>query len=57
MASAGTKACASGNRRLAGGALAWRAMKRLAMRSSSEWKLMTASRPAGLSAATLVGAG
>ncbi len=36
-----------GSRRLAGGALAWRAMNCLTMRSSSEWKLITASRPPG----------
>src|SRR5690606_13203060 len=48
--SVGTKPVASGRRRLPGGALAWVAMKRLTMRSSSEWKLITASRPPGLSA-------
>src|SRR5690606_20119485 len=43
----GTKACCTGIRRLPAGARAWRAMKCLTMRSSSEWKLITASRPPG----------
>src|SRR5690606_9373768 len=44
----GVKAISTGMRRLAGGALAWRLMNCLTMRSSSEWKLITASRPPGL---------
>src|SRR5690606_10369100 len=50
--SVGTKPSVSGRRRLPAGAFAWRAMKRLTMRSSSEWKLITARRPPGLSAAS-----
>src|SRR5699024_873844 len=48
--SVGTNPVASGSRRLAGGGLARPAMKRLTIRSSSEWKLITTSRPPGLSA-------
>src|SRR5690606_31761985 len=45
----GVNSTSTGIRRLAGGALAWRLMNCLTMRSSSEWKLITASRPPGLS--------
>src|SRR5690606_4302787 len=46
----GTKVVVWGRRRSAGGGLARPAMNRLTMRSSSEWKLITASRPPGRSA-------
>src|SRR5690606_13797374 len=50
--SVGVNATASGRRRLAGGALARAAMNCLVIRSSSEWKLITASRPPAFSRAT-----
>src|SRR3546814_489419 len=50
--SAGTNSSTTGRRRLPAGAFAWRAMKRLTMRSSSEWKLITARRPPVPSAAS-----
>src|SRR5690606_4205618 len=43
----GTKPVASGRRRLPAGAFECAAMKRLTIRSSSEWKLITTSRPPG----------
>src|SRR5690606_5391608 len=49
--SGGTTSAAPGRRRLPAGAPAWRAMTRLTVRSSSEWKLITARRPPGLGAA------
>src|SRR5690606_33843856 len=45
----GLNATSTGMRRLAGGAFACLAMYCLTMRSSSEWKLITASRPPGFS--------
>ena len=44
-------AISTGIRRFAGGALACRCMNCLTMRSSSEWKLITASRPPGFNRA------